>query len=480
MIRKPSNLQNSAWNLANILAYPIAFLATTAFFINRLGENVFGEWMLINSYVFIAVHVAGFGLPNSITAYVAEAIGRNNEKKLHAYINASSRLLGRLTALTLFLAVLMTLMLYLDFYFFSEYIWKTLIVATLLIATKFPELLYQSIFKGYEHYKLSAIYNIATRMTMLVLQFFLVLKGYSLLSIFVSSLAVSIVFTTFQGFEIYRKLRGYKLQIIKPLPERKQIYHFGFWNWIQTNIDVASFQLDRFLVAYFLGTATVTYYVLAATIANHLHMAFTAVVGWLLPKITRMKASLKDTRMYFHTIRAFSVGFSLLAIICLYAVSKPLLTLWLGPDKYEKIIDFFRLFLAFEAFLILSIVPKLYLNGIKSLKFITVIEFPYKSAMVVGMVAFFAVMRTGESLIIGQIAALLIFMPIEYFMINQRILKENPFRETIMAVLPSLFIAIAILSPFWVYAVIFVVVAALIFWRTYLNDKYFNYHLLKE
>lgn len=480
MKSKSSNLQNASWNLVNILAYPVAFLATAAFFINRLGENVFGQWMLINSYVFIAVNVASFGLSNSITAYVAEAIGQKNENKLHAYINASSRLLGRLMALALLLALIMVLMLYFDIIIFSEYFWKILILATLLIATKFPELLYQSIFKGFEQYKLSAIFNISTRMLMLVLQFILVLKGYSLLSIFVGSLAVSLVFTAWQGFEIYRKLNGYRLVIFRALPERKQIYHFGFWNWIQTNIDVASFQLDRFLVAYFLGTATVTYYVLAATIANHLHMAFTAAVGWLLPKISLLKASLKDTRLYFHTIRAFSVGFSLLTIIGLYAVSKPLLTLWLGQDKYEKIIEFFKLFLAFEALLILSIVPKIYLNGIKSLKFITVIEFIYKSAMIVGMLAFFIVLRTAESLILGQIAALLIFIPVEYFVINRRIIKENPFRETIMTVMPSLLVALAILTPPPVWPLVFTLLATLVYWHIYLNDTYFNYHLLKE
>ena len=480
MMKKSTNLQNSAWNLANILVYPVAFLATTAFFINRLGEDVFGQWMLINSYVFIVVNVASFGMSNSITAHVAEAVGQNNETKLNAYINASSRLLGRLTILTLLLAIIMFGMFYSNFYFFTEYIWKTLIVATLLIMSKFPELLYQSIFKGFEQYKLSAIYNISTRMLMLFLQLILVWKGFSLLAIFVSSLAVSLLFSIWQGIEIYKKLTGYSLVIFQALPERKEIYHFGFWNWVQTNIDIASFQLDRFLVAYFLGTATVTYYVLAATIANHLHMAFTAVVGWLLPKITRLKASLIDTRLYFHTIRAVSIGFSLIVIVTLFAVSKPLLTIWLGPDKFEKIVVFYKLFLAFEALLILSIVPKIYLNGIKSLKFITVIEFIYKTGMIVGMLVFFVIWKSGESLVFGQIAALLIFMPVEYFVINQRILKENPFRETIMTVLPSLFVVAAILSPFWLWSLVFVLAAALVYWRTYLNDTYFNFQLLKE
>ena len=41
--------------MANILIYPTLFLALTPFFINKLGENDFGEWMLINAYVLMAV-----------------------------------------------------------------------------------------------------------------------------------------------------------------------------------------------------------------------------------------------------------------------------------------------------------------------------------------------------------------------------------------------------------------------------------------
>ena len=108
MVRNSTNVRNSGWNLANILIYPVAFLAATPFFIDNLTENVFGEWMLINSYVFIAVHIIGFGLPDSITAHVAQAVGQNNNEKLNAYINVSVRLLGRMALLTLLFAIVLT------------------------------------------------------------------------------------------------------------------------------------------------------------------------------------------------------------------------------------------------------------------------------------------------------------------------------------------------------------------------------------
>ena len=200
----------------------------------------------------------------------------------------------------------------------------------------------------------------------------------------------------------------------------------------------------------------------------------------LLPKISRMKAALKDTRNYFHTIRAFSVGFSLLVIIALYFVSEPLFTLWLGHEKYLKMIVFFKLFLVFEAFLILTIVPNLYLNAMKLLSFNTSLELMYRLAMIVIIIAFFSFWKTAESLIWGQIVALVIFMPVEYFLINKRILKENGFKETFLTSLPSVFIGGAILANDWIWSIVFFTLATLIYYFIYLKDKHFKRSLLTE
>jgi O-antigen/teichoic acid export membrane protein len=318
------------------------------------------------------------------------------------------------------------------------------------------------------------------RFIALGLQVVLVVKGYSLAAIFTANLAVGTLVLLPQAWIIYRAMPGYRPYLIRSLPEKKELYHFGFWTWLQTIIAIVSYQLDRFIIAYFLGTATVTYYVLASTIVNHLHMAFEAVVSWLLPKVSRLKAATQDTLGHFITIRAFSVGFSLLIIIALYYISEPLFTLWLGPEKYGKMIGFFRLFLVFEAFLILSIVPKYYLNAIKSLHFITWLELMYKTAIVAGMIIVFSALKTAESLIYGQILALLIFMPVEYYFINKNVLRSGKTREIILTSLPSILIMGAILFSSWYVSVACLVLAIVIFRMVYVNDERFDKKLLTE
>ena len=473
MVRNSTNVRNSSWNLANILVYPTLFLAATPFFIDQLSETVFGEWMLINSYVFIAAHLIGFGLPDSITAHIAQALGTGNQQKLYAYINASGRLLGRMTILTSIFGLLLIGLLYAGIVLFSMEIWQTVIIATFIISLRFQEILLHSIFKGFERYDLFAIFNMAGKILSLGVQIILVAYGYSLVELFIGNLIVLLCILVVQAFVVKKKIPQYHPDFIKSVPERKEIYHFGFWSWLQTVISIGAFQMDRFIVGYFLGTATVTYYVLASTIANHLHMAFVAAVSWLLPKISRLKARTLDTKDYFYTIRAFSVGFSLLTISVLF-------TLWLGPIKYIKINSFFELFMIFEVFLILSIVPNQYLNAIKSLSFSTALELMYKLGIIVSMILFFIYFQTAESLIWGQIAALVLFMPVEYFLINKRILKSNSFKESLGTLLPSVFISVSILSENWIWSSVFFSLACLCFYFVYAKDKHINRSLLTE
>ncbi len=480
MFKKSANVRNSLWNVINILVFPIAFLAATPLFIYRLSESQFGVWMLVNSYVYIAVNIIGFGLPNSIIAYVAESIGLKNKQKLHAYINAASRLFGRMSFITIIAAMGAAVLLYLNWIPVEDDIWILIILATIWIALKFPEIMYQSIFKGFERYDQSTIYNVLPRMISLLFQIILVLLGFGLKEIFMANIVVTLLFIIVQAIIIYMKLPDYSLVIFKPLEERKALYHFGFWTWMQTIIGVISFQLDRFIVAFYLGTSAVAYYALAATIANHFHMAFEAVVSWLFPKIARIKEQSTNTKSYFHTIRTFSVGISLLGILVIFFLSQPIFLIWLGEDSYLKTIDLFQLFLIYEAFIIMSIVPKLYLNGIKSLKFVTALEFLVKFSLILGMIIAFIIAPTAESIIWGQIFSLITTMPIVYYLVNKKILHENTFQETFITILPSICVMFAIFVSNTLLSLAIIILAIIIFWFYYFKKKNFNWHLLLE
>ncbi|MCX6304216.1 MAG: oligosaccharide flippase family protein [Bacteroidetes bacterium] len=481
------NLRNSGWSIINILLYPIAFMALTPVFINRMGELQFGIWMLVNSYVFIAVNIISFGFSNSITAHVAEALGKNDRVKLFAYVNSSTRILATFALATVSLAMLAFLVLVAlpatglfkvgDIFSYPG-LDMVLVVATLLISVKFHELLYQSVFKGFERFDLSGKYNILNKFLVLGLQLVLVLKGQGLLVIFLGSLGINSAIVAIQGFVMHRILPGYRFRLHKNPAESKDLFIFGFWTWIQTIISVAAYQVDRFIVAIALGPIVAGYYILASTIANHMHMAFGAMASWLFPKVARQKENSPGTLIYFHTLRGFTVGVSLLAILVVSLVYKPFFTLWLGADKFAKIGPFFALFLMYETMLILSIVPQFYLNGIKMLRFITFLELMYKAGILAGMFIAFSLVPTGESLLLGQIIALVILMPVEYFLVNDKILHDHPFGETVITMVPSLCVVCSIYFHLVPLTAGLTIIALVTFVQYYLAPARFNLKLL--
>jgi O-antigen/teichoic acid export membrane protein len=480
MLKSSGNISNSSWNLANILIYPAAFLALTPFFINKLGESDFGIWMLLNSYVYIAVHIVSFGMGNSIIAHIAESLGKKSQNSLFAYINISTKTIAIISMVTVIVGILWFLLIYISIDFFGIYIDKIIGIATILIAAKFWELLYQSILKGFERYDLASIYNIISKMMVLVAQLALVLFDYGLFEIFISNLIINMLMVMVQAIVSYRLLPGYKYLNVRSKKEEKDLFHFGLWTWLQTIISVLAYQIDRFVIAIFLGPAITGYYILASTIVNHIHMAYGAVVSWLLPKISRKKESDVNITAYFTTLRSFLIGFGLLSIIVALLTYEPVFKLWLGEEKFAKMGQFFRLFLGFEVYMLMTIVPLFYLNAIKMLKFITSMELMYKTGIIAGLFIAFAIVPTGDSLIIGQYIALVVLVPVEYYFINKKLLFDKWYNEALFAFVPALVVSLMVFWDSWYYTVIAIFIASVFFIKYYLNPSRFNLNLLKE
>lgn len=480
MNKTPGNIKNSTWNLASIIIYPVVFLALTPFFIDKLGEDDFGIWMLINSYVYIAVHIVSFGMGNSITVHIAEAIGKKSKSKLFVYVNISTKVISLISIATITIAAISFFIFWFGLNIFSERIDDILVIATILISVKFWELLFQSVLKGFERYDLASFYNIISKLLVLSAQFVIVFLGWSLLEIFISNIIFNLIMVFIQAIVAYRLIPEYRFKLENKRKEKDELFHFGFWTWLQTIIGVLAYQIDRFIVAIFLGPAVAGYYILASTIINHLHMAFGAVVGWIFPKVSRKKETDSNITGYFTTLRSFSVGFGLLVILITSILYPPIFNLWLGTDKFMKMNEYFKLFLVFESFLLLTIVPLFYFNGVKMLKFITSLELMYKSGVILGLLIGFAIYPSAESLIKGQIVALLILIPVEYYLINKKVLFTSWFNESIVTIIPSILISAIIFLSSWQSTLILTLVTVVVFKAYYLNRKRFNLRLLLE
>lgn len=486
MLNRSQNIKNSFWNLLNIGLYPVAFLAVTPFFLDRLGEHLFGIWMLLNSFVFILVQVGHFGMGNSITMFVAESRGLDHAPRLNRFFNAALNFTLIIAALVLVLCLVCwyAFPLFASFLDVSEAytadVRQALTLSIALISLKFFEQLFQGFFKGFEEYDTSAKFNISGRMLTLGGHALAVWQNWGLSGIMVVSVVINLLMALAQYRTATTYLSNYRWSATINRAIFGQLGGFGFWTWLQSMIAMLGFQLDRFIVAFFLGTDVVAYYSLASMIANHLHMGLEAMVSWMFPKISRFNNEGRDTASLYFTMRGVLLASSLLIILALFAVRQPLFTLWLGTEKYAEIIPFIELFLYFEIFYILSIAPKFYLNGLSRMRLITSLEFFYKSLSILFMVAFFMFERNATSLIWGQIVGLMIAMPIEAFVVNSRVLGRSAFTETVLVALPCFLMFFALWVPSIAISLLLLFATLVLIRLAYFSPGMFDRNLLME
>lgn len=438
---RSKNLSNSVWNIANTVIYPVAFLAATPFFLDHLGEHVFGTWMTLNALVFISVQVLHFGTGESVSMYVAEARGKQNQQRLMRYFNSafnfSALLALGVTALAVVLWVLPPSVIPRVASGLSSDDLKIALVLTLFtIASKFFEQLFGSFFKGFEEYGTAARFNMGQKLAMLLLQVGAVVMGYGLPTVLLMAAGSNTLLAMLQFIWSRRYLPGHRWEAkIDPLIFGR-LRSFGFWTWLQTLVALLGFQLDRLIVAFALGTHVVAYYSLASMIANHIHMVLEATVSWIFPMSSRMAGEKRDTTPLYVTVRGFVMSLSLVGLLALGFLSDPIFGLWLGAEKYRQMQEFIRLFILLEVFYVATIVPKFYLHGIGELRLIAGIEIGYKTLGVAVMLAAFALFGTATSLIWGQVVVLMLAAPLEMLIINSRVLRASLLHEVILCVLP--------------------------------------------
>ena len=63
--------------------------------------------------------------------------------------------------------------------------------------------------------------------------------------------------------------------------------NYSVFVWFQSIAVIIAYQGDRILVSYGFGLATLSFYAIVATLFNHIHMAFGAILAWLFPQIVK-------------------------------------------------------------------------------------------------------------------------------------------------------------------------------------------------
>jgi len=478
------NIKNSAWHLTDTLLYPILFFLSSPWFIDKLGEKEFGIWLLVNSII-IMMQLFNLGLGAATFKNVAAHAGVKNYGNVITTINTNFSLSFVLQLLCVVIGTVIAIGIkyFSLFKIETSYTHVAAVGAAFggfIVGLKFYEQLVTFTFKALERFDIAAWINSGIKLTTLLVNVVLVYLGYGLISLFISTIVVSLTGLFIALIFIKQHVPGYFLSFHFNKTSIAKELHFAVWTWLQSLAIIITFQCDRFFVLTYIGLSTLAYYGLVATMFNHVHMGFSAIVPWLAPKVTRLKAQGADAKDLYTTSRNLCLVIALFALLVFSIISGPLLKMVLSTDKYHHTIDYIRLFTLFELYFVYTIVPNNYLNagGHEKLNFGIVLF--YCTAIVIGMLAGFIIYHTAQGLLMGLIIATIIAVVMLNIFIDKKIFEVNNWLATAILFLPPVLISMGIIADAaWLKSTFFIC-SAISLYLVFIRNNRINLNLVKH
>lgn len=478
------NIKNSAWHLLDTLIYPVLFFSTSPWFIDRLGEKEFGIWIFVNSII-VMMQLFNLGLGAATFKNVAAHTGVNNYEDAVKTINTnfSISFILQMLCIAVATAIAFGVKYFSVFNIEASYVhlaFTGILFGGVIVGLKFYEQIIAYTFKALERFDIAAWLNSGIKLTALLANVILIYLGYGLVTLFIATVIISFIGICLGIFLIRRHVPEYSLFFYFNRQSLGKELNFAVWIWLQSLVVIIAFQCDRLFVLTYIGLSTLTYYGLVATMFNHIHMGFSAIVPWLTPKVSRLKEQGTDPKILYSTSRSLSLLIALSVLLVFSSISAPLLKLVLSIDKYNQCIGYIRLFTLFELFFVYTIVPNDYLNAAGYEKLNFGIVFFYSAVIIAGMLGGYMLYKTAGGILIGLIASTAVSVFIQHLVVDKKVFSDSRWTETVILFLPAVLISAFILSePMWLRASFFIL-SLVSLYLVFIRKNSINLNLLKH
>ncbi len=480
---RSKNIKNSLWNLADIFLYPLLFFSSTPLFIDKLGEDEFGVWMLVNS-IMITMQMFNLGLGTATFRNVALHQGKSSHTDVTETINTNFSLSIFIHIICIVIGIIISFAIkhYSLFNIESSFIQlasEGAILGGVIVGLKFYEQIICYFFKASERFDIAAMLNTGSRLAILFSSLFFVFSGYGLTVVFISTICISFAGIVIGLLLIKRKVPGYTFAIRFNKKSISKELNFALWTWFQSLAIIITFQCDRFFVVTYLGLATITYYGLVATMFNHIHMGFNAIVPWLAPRVTKLKSQEMDTRELYFSARNLCVSLSLTALFVFDFINPPIFSILLSPDKYVHTVEYIRLFTLFEIFFVYSIVPNYYLNAAGHERLLFFIVLGYCLAAIAGMLLGYYLLGSATGILAGLTSATALSMFLQNWIISRKVFRQEGFLSSLLFFLPAIVIGFMVLTDAFVYKLLLGIASLLALYIVFSKKNKINLNLIK-
>lgn len=335
-------LKNAGWSGAGFLLLPALQLATTPILLPGLGIEVFGIWMLINSILAVS-GIASFGLGAATVKFVSQYLARNDRAAVIKVIRSTMAVyvgLGFLAAVILFfLAPVLAENVFAVDETREALLTTGIRIACLALVMRFAYGVIESVAEGFSRYDLQSRFAMLNTSATLLGAVILVHFGYGLLEILI--LSVAVIAVGFFGLAlVVARLTG-TCSWLCPMPDTtimREVFGFAFWSWGQSMGGILFNQLDRIIIAGFLGAAPLAYYTVCLQLTTLVHGLLARTTSFVFPLASSLKESKNPAvllKLYSHSMPLVTAVGCALAVP-LFLFSHDILRHWLGVEVADN------------------------------------------------------------------------------------------------------------------------------------------------
>lgn len=371
--------KNIVWSSVAYAANPVLQVVATPFLFHRMGAEIYGFWMLLNTLLAFS-GIASFGIAAASTFFVAKYRSRGSQRDIVRIAANSFSMYGFLAlAMGAALFPLSGWLVREAFHLPAEQ-WETARLALQWMAVgmvfRFIYSVVEAILRGYERYDIESSIGIVTSIVTALAAVGIVYMGGGLVEILAVHVAIYILSFVVLAVRCGQIMGNFRWLIPGiDMPTMREIFSIGIYSWLQGITNILFNYGDRLLIGTFVGPAGLGYYSVCAQMTQLTHGLICRAFSFLFPRITHLRESGNTDALKSLFSRGMIVttlaGCALALVTFIFGNS--ILALWMGSE-FSKSGTFILMVLSVSnGFMVTTILPFFLLNGAGHIKFNTIL-----------------------------------------------------------------------------------------------------------
>lgn len=434
--------KNSAWTFAELTLYPVLVIIATPVFIARLGIEQYGLWMLVST-ITLGINVLNIGVGDTTIRLISQYRAEDRPDKIKNVFRHNFSLALFLCFIALIAGALFYTFDFISlFYKTTDYTFASsiLFMACLSAGVKFVEISVLSVFKAFERFDLNSKLTLLSKNSVVIMSLLMVMMGKGLITVFLITIGINICNIVLQLLV----LNSFNKNIISwPafvfFKKTTENVNYNFWYWLQSSIALLGFLTDKLAVAWFTDMQTLGYYSIASMIATNIHNFFLSFGAFIFPRVSYKLANKRDLAPLYFVSRSLIALPGWVIISLLIFGGDFIFKLWLGETTFLNSIYFIKLYLVFEAGMLLIVVPFYFINGTRQIKLNSLFEGVIRTSHFCSMLLGYYLIGV-NGIIYGLILSTFLNIPFQYYFFHKKVIKTVNSFQFLMVILPVMFL----------------------------------------